>query len=236
MSGNWRSRLRNIWVEPEDSVHMVTFDAELRSCHPHIAFDATFQIWRRDNNQVDIWATRKRLTERAGQITARYCVTQVGNAENEVNTQIGNGVCVHLTASPSARAAAEAIREIERQAALERFEQQAELERIRFLREDVYAHPNVARSYWLYRHPDQLNEMLDIDFEAIAEKFGEAEESRFLMIAKLIGDFLGRLDDSDRRYLVGQLGRFFSSYDRPDLANQLESAEGSGRDDHTYLR
>ncbi|MGI5214116.1 hypothetical protein [Plantactinospora sp. CA-290183] len=44
------------------------------------------------------------------------------------------------------------------------------------------------------------------------------------MIARLIGDFLGRLEDGDRRYLLGQLGQFFSSYDRPDLAERLEAS------------
>ncbi|MEO3930145.1 hypothetical protein ABGB07_40800 [Micromonosporaceae bacterium B7E4] len=66
--------------------------------------------------------------------------------------------------------------------------------------------------------------MLGIKFEEIAEKFGNAGESRFLVIAKLIGDFLGRLEDGDRRYLVGQLGQLFSSYDRSDLAERLESS------------
>ncbi|HET8684339.1 MAG TPA: hypothetical protein VFM54_21060 [Micromonosporaceae bacterium] len=109
-------------------------------------------------------------------------------------------------------------------AAVELLKQQAELERIRHLRENIYSRPDVARSYWLYHHPDQLNAMLDIDFEGIAEKFGDCGESRFLVIAKLIGDFLGRLEDRERRFLVGQLGQLFSSYDRPDLTERLEAS------------
>ncbi|WP_203862911.1 hypothetical protein [Plantactinospora mayteni] len=213
-----------MWARPEDPAQPITFPAELRSCHPHVAFDATFQFWWQGNAQAAFWTARRKITEWADQVTARYCVTQAGNAENEINTRIVNGVRVQLAVSPQARAAAEAILEIDRQTALERLKHRAELERIRCLRESVYSRPDVARSYWLYHHPDQLNAMLDIDFEGIAEKFGDAGESRFLVIAKLIGDFLGRLEDGDRRYLVGQLGQLFSSYNRPDLAERLDAS------------
>jgi hypothetical protein len=223
MSENWRGRLSGLWTRPEDPTQPITFPAELRSCHPHVAFDATFQFWWQDNEQAAFWTARKKVTEWADKVTARYCVTQAGNAENEINTRIGTSFRVQLTVSPQARTAAEAILEIDRQTALERLKQQAELERIRYLRESVYSHPDVARSYWLYHHPDQPQELLTIKFEEIAEKFGDVGESRFLVIAKLIGDFLGRLEDGERRYLLGQLGQFFSSYDRPDLAERLEA-------------
>jgi len=224
MSENWRGRLSGLLAKPEDPAQPITFSAELRSCHPHVAFDATFQFWWQGDDQATLWTARQKITEWADQVTARYCVTQAGNAENEINTRIANGVRVQLAVGPLARAAAEAILEIDRQAALERLRQRAELEQIRYLRESVYSRPDVARSYWLYHHPDQLNAMLNIDFDGIAEKFGDAEESHFLVIANLIGDFLGRLEDGDRRYLVGQLGQVFSSYDRPDLAEQLEAS------------
>jgi len=224
MSENWRGRLSGLWTRPEDTAQPITFAAELRSCHPHVAFDATIQFWWQGNDQATMWTARQKITDWAEQVTARYCVTQAGNAENEINSRITNGFRVQLAVSPQARAAAEAILEIDRQTALERLKQRAELERIRYLRESIYSRPDVARSYWLYHHPDQLNAMLNIDFDGIAEKFGDAEESQFLVIAKLVDDFLGGLKDGDRRYLVGQLGQFFSSYDRPDLAEQLEES------------
>ncbi|GAA2218045.1 hypothetical protein ACFY2R_22845 [Micromonospora olivasterospora] len=224
MSENWRGRLSRLWARPEEPAHPVTFPAELRSCHPHIAFDATLQLWWQGNDEAAIWTTRQRVTEWADRVTAQYCVTQAGNAENEINTRNPYGARVQLAVSPQARIAAEAILEIDRQSALERLKQRAELERIRYLRESVYSRPDVARSYWLYHHPDRPEELLTIRFEEIAEKFGEVGESRFLVIAKLIGDFLGRLEDGERRYLLEQLGQFFSSYDRPDLAERLEAS------------
>ncbi|MFF3854446.1 hypothetical protein [Micromonospora sp. NPDC002575] len=162
--------------------------------------------------------------EQADKLASQYCVTRAGNAETEINSRIAEGVHVQLAVSPQARAAAEAIREIARQSALERLKQRAELEQIRYLRESIYSRPDVARSYWLHHHSDQLNEMLKIDFEGIAQKFGDVAESRFLVIAKLIGDFLGGLGDGERRYLLGQLGEVFSSYDRPDLVKRLEES------------
>lgn len=221
MSGNWFGRLSGLWTRPEDPAKWITFSAELRSCHPHIAFDATLQFWWQGNDQAAMWTTRQNITEWADEVTARYCVTQAGNAENEINTRYSKDAQVRLAVGPQARAAAEAILEVERQTALERLRQRAELERIRYLRESIYSRPDIARSYWLYHHPDQIKEVLETDFEKIAEKFGDAAESRFLVIAKLIGDFLGQLDDGARRYLVGQLRQLFSSYDRPDLAEQL---------------
>ncbi|WP_410812815.1 hypothetical protein [Micromonospora sp. 067-2] len=224
MRETWLDRLLGLWARPEDPVQPVTFSVELGSCHPHVAFDAIFQFSWQGDDQATLWAARLKITEWAGQITAKYSVTQAGNAELEINTRNANGVRVQLAVSPQARVAAEAILEIDRQTALERLKQQAELERIRYLRESVYSRPDVARSFWLYHHPDRPEELLTIRFEEIAEKFGDVGESRFLVIAKLIGDFLGRLEDGDRRYLLGQLGQLFSSYDRPDLAERLEAS------------
>ncbi|MGI5214117.1 hypothetical protein [Plantactinospora sp. CA-290183] len=163
MSENWRDRLSGLWARPEDPAQPITFRAELRSCHPNVAFAATFHFWWQDNDQAAFWRARHNITERADQVTVRYSVTQAGNAENEINTRIANGVRVQLAVSPQARAAAEAILEINRQTALERLKQQAELERIRYLRESIYSHPDVARSYWLYHHPDRPEELLTID-------------------------------------------------------------------------
>ncbi|MFV2107687.1 hypothetical protein [Micromonospora sp. LOL_015] len=224
MIENWRVRLSGRRTRTEEPEQPVTFTAELRSCHPYVMFNATFQCWWKGDDRAAFWAARQRVTDRADQVTARYCVTQAGNAENEVNTCTPDGVSVRLTVGRQAYAAAEAILEINRQAALERQRQRAELDRIRYLRESVYSHPDVARSYWLYHHPDQLKSMLDIDFEGIAEKFRNREDARFLVIAKLIGEFLGRLEDADRRFLVSQLGQLFSSYDRSDLAERLEGS------------
>ncbi|MDT0529160.1 hypothetical protein RM555_09165 [Micromonospora sp. DSM 115977] len=224
MIESWRSRLSGLWRRHQEPAQPVTFSAELRSCHPHVAFDATFQLRWHGDDQAALWTTRQKLTEWADQESARYCVTQAGNAENDINARIAYGARVHLAVSRQARAAAEAILDIGRQTTLEHLKQQTELERIRYLRESVYSRPDVARSYWLYHHPDQLNTMLNIDFEGIARKFGDAEESRFLVIAKLIDDFFGRLEDGERRYLLGQLGKIFSSYDRPDLAESLEAS------------
>jgi hypothetical protein len=223
MNENRRGIFSALWAQPENPVRPIMFTAELPSCHPHVAFDATFQFRWQGSDQA-LWHEQRRITEEAGRLTSRYSVMQAGNAETEINVRDTNGVHVRLTAGPQALAAAEAILEIERQAAIERMRQRAELERVHYLRESVYARPDVARSYWLYHHPDQLNAMLTIDFEGIAAKFGDVGDSRFLTIAKLLADFLGNLEDGDRRYLVGLLGNVFSSYDRADLVERLESS------------
>lgn len=224
MSEKWRDRVWGLLTRSEETVQPVTFSAELRSCHPHVSFDATFEFSWQGNDQAAFWTTRQKLTEWADQVSVGYCVTQAGNAENEINTRIAGDVRVQLAVSPQARAAAEAFLEVDRQTALDGVKQRAELERIRYLRESIYSHPDVARSYWLYHHPDRPEELLTIRFEEIAEKFGDVAESRFLVIAKLVDNFLERLGDGERRYLLGQLGRVFSSYDRPDLAERLDAS------------
>ncbi|PTA47475.1 hypothetical protein [Micromonospora sp. RP3T] len=222
MSEFWRHYLSRLWARPKEHSQSVTFTAELRSRHPYIAFDATLRLWRQDNDEAATWTTRQRITEWADQVTAKYCVTQAGNAENEINTRNPYGARIQLTVSPQARIAAEAILKIARETALERLKQRAELERIHHLRENIYSRPDVARSYWLYHHPDRPDELLTIRFEEIAEKFGDVGESRSLVIAKVIDEFLGQIGEGERRYLLTQLGQVFSSYNRPDLAERLE--------------
>lgn len=224
MNGLWRNRLPGRWTQSASSTQPARFDAELRSCHRHIAFDATFEFWWRTDDEAGYWPKRQTVTDWADEVSSRYCVTQAGNAEVEINTQNPIGALVKLTVSPEARAAAEAIQEVDRQADLTSRKRQVELEQVRYLRENIYSRPNVARSYWLYHHPDQINTMLDINFEEIAEKFTDVEESRSLAIARLLGDFLAKIEDVDRRHLIGQLGQVFSSYNRPDLATRLDGA------------
>ncbi|WFE30978.1 hypothetical protein [Micromonospora sp. WMMD975] len=223
MSENWRGRLSRPWATPKEPSKPVTFIAELRSRHPHIAFDATLHLWRRGSDEAVTWTTRQRATEWADKVTAKYCVTQAGNAENEINSLNPYGARVQLAVSSQARTAAEGILRIARETALERLKQRAELERIHHLRENIYSRPDVARSYWLYHHPDRPDELLKIKFEEIAEKFGDAGESRSLVIAKLIDEFLGQMGDGERRYLLRQLGQVFSSYNRTDLAERLDA-------------
>ncbi len=83
MSENWRDRLSGFWAKADEPAQPITFPAELRSCHPHVAFDATFQVWWQSSDQATFWTARQKATQLADQMSARYCVTQAGNAENE---------------------------------------------------------------------------------------------------------------------------------------------------------
>jgi hypothetical protein len=174
------------------------------------------------------WAARK---------SSSFTVMQRGNLENELNVQL-DGVWRHqqrtvqiiaaraaVSVTDQAQAAAAAVEELQRKLELERLREQMELQKLRYLREEVFSRPDVARSYWLHHHPDSLSDLLTDRFEQIAAKFGESGETSFIVVARLVEDFLGKLDEDGRAYLVKQLDRVFASFNRPDLSEQLAGAE-----------
>lgn len=130
-------------------------------------------------------------------------------------------VTVALTATAEAQQTAAEWERLQSQLALRRLNDQLELERLRHLREDIFSRPEVARTYWLDKHPERLDGVLDEKFERIAEKLDGAPGASTMVIAHVLHEFLADLDAEQKTTLLGLLHQCLLAYRREELAEKL---------------
>ena len=106
-----------------------------------------------------------------------------------------------------------------------------ELRHLEFLRDEIFAKPDIARMYWHTRHPGDLQALTSNAFTDIADKLRPAEPGVPCIdhaLIGLLGNFIGGLTEDDRAHLVRQLGIVFRSFERGDLADQLNAIAEEG--------
>jgi hypothetical protein len=133
-----------------------------------------------------------------------------------------------IEVNPHDRRMAEDHEDLRRETALAREARREEVERLKLLADQVLATPTLARLWWLEGKPEKLELLVAKDkgeiFEKVAELFGaSAEPPATDPIAELIRLFLEGLDARLREHLISQLPLVFTSYERGDLADRLDS-------------
>lgn len=212
---------------------------DLPSRDRNLSFSVSFALrWLGD--PVVVRAARGGLDRWAGDISSRYRVVQAAQLDAELNTRLERhwsgqiepgtrllGGEVQLTVDAEVLTTYAEMQAIKRRAAVERLRWETDLEELSFLRENVFSRPDVARSYWLNRHLDKPAEFAAVPFDRIAEAFAPAaEESLSTRITGVVEEFLRGLDDGQRHYLLGQLGKILRGWDRPELAERVAATDG----------
>ncbi len=164
-------------------------------------------------------------------------MTQAPTLEAELNERLlrsvridNTGVCVTwasvaLSVSPESLEAAELEDALRKDRAARHRKQEAELAELTYLRDNILTDPAMARSYW-FKHHGALAPLLDSQFEEVAERLtGGSAAGRNLALADVIGRFLDELRAEDKEYLLSQLAHVFRSFDRSDLAGELNGQE-----------
>ncbi|MBQ0994869.1 hypothetical protein KBX08_32980, partial [Micromonospora sp. H61] len=109
---------------------------------------------------------------------------------------------------------------------------QRELRYLEFLRDEIFAKPDIARMYWHTRHPGDLQALTSSAFTDIADNLRPTDPgppcAEHALIG-LLGDFIGGLTEDDRSHLFRQLGIVFRSFERGDLTDQLNAIIQEGR-------
>ncbi|WFE65061.1 hypothetical protein [Micromonospora sp. WMMD714] len=215
-----------------------TFEATLPSALPGANFQAEVTVeWRGREPEAEakirafVWDHLARWAA-ARRVTVASHLADLINARGVTETPVPQ-TCLVLTrlhvriAVPAESLAVTTAWEVaERRATLEKQRRTDELHQLRWLRDEIFARPDMARMYWHLHHPADLRSMTDATFDQIAAQLGgdervvspQAEEDP---ISVLIGKFLAGLGADERRHLIGQLDRVFRSFDRTDLAGQL---------------
>lgn len=124
---------------------------------------------------------------------------------------------------------------------LERSRLEAEVARLRLLRDTVLRDAATARLWWLDSDPRRLVELaaqgdrFEQAVALVAERDGLGSPEKIeAVVARLLQIFLTDLGPEARRWLIQQLATVFTGYERPDLAGELLVAVGDqardGRD------
>ncbi len=221
---------------PAPNVFDDTFTASLESRVSGGYFDGIFSSrWtsRGSYSVADRDWLRDTMLRRARAVTQEVSVAQFAATEITINSRLQQlltaetghvGVVsafVRLNATPEAQKAAAQWESLQTQLALSEMNARLEVERLRHLRDDIFMRPEVARTYWLDRHPESFDGALDDRFERIAEKLGSVPGPSTTAIAHLLRDFLMKLNMEQRITLLGSLGSLFEAFGRTDLRDQL---------------
>ncbi|MEV1321444.1 hypothetical protein PSN13_01357 [Micromonospora saelicesensis] len=215
------------------------FEATLASALPGANFQAQVTVeWRGREPEAEAkvraftwdhlarWAATRRVTD------ARYLADLInsrGVSETAVpqTSLVLTQLRVRITVPAEALAVTTAWEEAERHATLEKQRRGDELRQLRWLRDEIFGRPDIARMYWHLHHPADLRSLTDPLFDTIAAQLGGGEgvtaspQVEEDPISVLIGKFVAGLSADERRHLIGQLDRVFRSFDRTDLASQL---------------
>ena len=106
----------------------------------------------------------------------------------------------------------------------EKLRQEQELSHLRYLRDEIFSRPDIARMYWHINHPADLDVLTSQTFNTIAATIGQ-ERSPMVTpehpTANLNREFIDGLAPSERAHLLQRIDTVFRSFGRADLADRL---------------
>ncbi|BCL13269.1 hypothetical protein [Micromonospora sagamiensis] len=215
------------------------FEATLASALPGANFQAEVTVeWRGSEPEAEAkvraftwdhlarWAATRRVTD-ASHLADLINARGVSEIPVPRTALVLTHLHVRITVPAEALAATTTWEEAERRATLEEQRREGELRQLRWLRDEIFGKPDLARMYWHLRHPADLRALADPVFDTVAIQLGSGQpvtappQVKEDSVSVLIGKFLAGLGADERWHLIGQLDRVFRSFDRPDLANQL---------------
>jgi hypothetical protein len=217
------------------------FTVALPSCVEGSSFRGDFTVqWlgRPETEAADREKLRFSIFQHARAETRRLSAAQVATAEFAVSSRL-NAVAIppdsgvrrmtvaaRLTADQQTRRAAEEWEGLQARLAVQRLNAQLEVERLRHLRDDIFAKPEVARTYWLDKHPTALDEVLKENFERVAERLTSGPQPSTLAVANVLREFLAGLGSEHKAMMMELLHKTLADFGRADLANRLPPDPG----------
>jgi hypothetical protein len=225
------------FVPPDRQEHFTT---SVPSVLAGASFTITVTVGWRGGAAEDSATVRDVVRDHLARKAADYSVTAMEQLADLLNSRgrtarpvPGTDLVItylhaHVTTSAEALAAAASWEELQRQSALEGLRRQQEIHQLRWLRDEIFGQPDMARMYWHVKHPNDLSSLSADLFDDIAARLNDGSKTTSRQggespIGMLIAEFVKGLDADERRHLINQLGRVFRSFDRADLADRLEA-------------
>jgi hypothetical protein len=231
-------------------IHVTTFTARLPARPRESCFHVKVQLTWTTGKEADVRlqsATEQTLLSAARATALSYSVLDSDEARAAINLELDRNIShqeeedgpsaaivTEILVLPDDRHMAETYEALLRETALTRTQQREKLERLRILSDQVLSDPALAGLWWLDNKPDKLPELVTLGkkkvFEEAVSLFGTSSEHATPdPIPELIRLFLHDLGPDLRQQLIERLHLVFISYERPDLAGQLDLYRGLAR-------
>ncbi|BEL12803.1 hypothetical protein Q0Z83_109940 [Actinoplanes sichuanensis] len=165
--------------------------------------------------------------------SARHSAAHLDTAQIAVNARLSRAVppsdsearhltaTVRLSADAAVQEAAADWERLRRDLEVRRLNDHLELDRLRHLRDDIFTKPDVARTYWLDKHPEALDAVLEERFDRVAEILESGPQPSTLAVANVIREFLAGLGPEHKEVMMGLLHKALADFGRADLALRL---------------
>lgn len=242
---DWWSGRRVRRHEEEFVSRMATVSVLLPSAHTRADFHARITFtWRLPAaTPLTTQAVREAhdlAMEYAPKTSQEFSVLDKEEAESRLNLELSHVISrlpqviaghVELTVSEEVVEHVRERRRRELEVELERSRLEAEVKRLRLLRDTVLQDAPTARLWWLNSDPKRLVELgaqgdkFEQAVALVADRDGRgSSEGIEAIVTRLLKTFLADLGPESRRWLIQQLATVFSSYERPDLSDRLLGA------------
>jgi len=241
---NFLRRVSETWpyedAEPQHPPRerLTSFNTTLPSALEGAFFIAAVTVRWLGDGPEDLARVRYAARDHLAQEASHYHVTAMDQLADSLNSRgttkrslpgtnlVITYLHVSLTASAEALDAAAAWHDAQRQSVLDHLRRQRDLRELRWLRDEIFRHPDIARMYWHIRHPTDLASLTAPVFDAIAAcltagSSPNSSREKENLIGNLIVEFVDGLDADERGHLISQVSRVFRSFDRGDLADRL---------------
>ncbi|MFE3455728.1 hypothetical protein ACFXJ8_43145 [Nonomuraea sp. NPDC059194] len=244
--------------EPIEQHHQSRFSVRpLPSSLPEAYFEASLQLtWTiagdgSPPNMEETHRVHRQLREVLERVTPNFSVLSEGEAQSEAEIAVYRqargidrrltSVQINLSASDEMKIYAENFEKELRQSALTEATYAMKARQARYVRDHLLADAQIARLWWLDGRPEKLPDLLKMgnNFEQVVglvrDGMGSVKTPDEALVvermAEIIKDFLAPLGAQHREILLSQLSQIFGSYEREDLARNLQSLNGSSAGD-----
>ncbi|MFF5213350.1 hypothetical protein [Streptosporangium sp. NPDC000396] len=228
--GSWRFR--------RQPLHDNKFNAMLPSALPGLYFNAEFSLSWKSLSQLPVAAAGSlaigRAQDAAEQVSERFSVIRLRDAQNRVNSELGRivhvvsdgvrleGASVLLRVNEETERVAASHERRMRAGLLVASDLDASIDRVTEFREEVVRNPGSALAYWFMRYPEQLDRNGYNNVIALVEKIAEYDEkSMWIRLAQITQKFVQDLRDKEKQDLLKVLELLFETYGQHRQATEV---------------
>ncbi|WP_037295651.1 hypothetical protein [Saccharomonospora azurea] len=237
LRGWWHRRYADEIAAPAHQDHYRA-TLQLASADNSLYFSADIVLWAwwsvRDKIPESLWdIARSGITHRAEEVSTRYRLTAAERVRAELNTALASwrpvgqsqvharGHCVSVGADPELMAAvAEHEQSLQQQVVMSWSEQRLQRQREQMC--SLLLDPLQATAWWLLSNQDKAGDVLAVatTFQELQRILAPAKQSE--SAGKLVDELLATKDGAVKARAVHTLKKFLLSYERQDLADQLQ--------------
>lgn len=232
------------WRESRATYDLSFIASDISSIDADLFFRMDFQVSWTDFGVVQHHYSpeaviRSFVRDRVQRICRHESIANFQSVEDKINSALGKsrllaqgsvrilGGCGRMDISPEVVGDAH-TRKLKRLEAMAMDREQEEVfRRVASFRRRILEDPGMALTYWFMENPDKLGGQSIGEIEGLVDRLAERDsDSAWVLIAKIIQEFVDGLSLEERKDSIEVLILFFQRYGRYDMVERLRSDLG----------